>query len=59
MRTLELNMFRSLVPDSCVRLPIKYGGLDTGINVYKMKGKRHMLTRTKEMDEEKIIPLMT
>ena len=47
-------MFRSLVPDSFVRLPIKYGGLDTGINVYKMKGKRHMLTRTKEMDEEKM-----
>lgn len=46
-------MFRSLVPDSLVRLAIKYGGLDTGINVYKMKVKRHMLTRTKEMDEKK------
>lgn len=52
-------MFRSLVPDSFVRLPTKYGGLDTGINVHKMKVKRHMLTKTKEMDEEKIILLMT
>lgn len=44
-------MFRSLVPYSFVRLPTKYGGLDTGINVHKMKVKRHMLTKTKEMDE--------
>lgn len=58
MRTLEFSMFKKLAPDPFLRLPVKCGGLETGINLHKMKMKRHTLTRTKEMDEEKTMPLM-
>lgn len=51
-------MFKKLAPDPFLRLPVKCGGLETGINLHKMKMKRHTLTRTKEMDEEKTMPLM-
>ena len=58
MRTLEFSMFKKLAPHPFIRLPVKYGGQDTGINFHKMKMKRCTLTRTKEMDEEKPMPLM-